>query len=221
MAHAPEGRADLEVAYVRSVKFFLIMGLPVTILFAGFSHVLIAVMLGPKYYAATEAMRWMGLAFLPFFVSDPMPFLLTALDEQRFLMWSTVTALIVRVALNFALIPALGFVGPCVAFFISEVLLLGLMVTGLARCGFALPLLQTSWKPLASAGCMLLVVWACRDCRAALALPAALGALAVYGVALWKLGTLSADEVALAREGSGFLKPFLAKWLGQPQHTAV
>ena len=221
MAHAPDGRAGLKVAYARSVKFFLIMGLPVTILFAGFAHVLIAVLLGPKFNEATAAMQWMGLAFLPFFVSDPMPFLLTALDEQRFLLGSTMAALVVRVGLNFALIPVLGFVGPCVAFFVSEVLLLGLMVGWLARRGFALPLLQMSWKPLTAAGCMLLVVWPCRGCPVALALPAGLGALAVYGLALWRLGTLSAEEVELAREGSGFLKPFLAKWSRQAEHTAV
>jgi len=221
--HAPgeQGRVALQVAYVRSVKFFLILGLPVTILFAGFAHLLIALLLGPKYREATAAMQWMGLAFLPFFVSDPMPFLLTALDEQRFVLWSTIAAMAVRAGLCIALIPVLGFVGPCVAFFVSEVLLLGLMVGWLARCGFVLPLVQMSWKPLVAAGLMLLVVWPCRDCPAALALPAGLGALVVYGLALWKLGTLSVDEVELAREGSGFIKPFLEKWSRQPEHTPV
>jgi O-antigen/teichoic acid export membrane protein len=221
MAHGPQGRAALQVAYVRSVKFFLILGLPVTILFAGFAEVLIAVLLGPKYREATAAMQWVGLAFLPFFVSDPLPFLLTALDEQRFLLWSTILAMAVRVALNFALIPVWGFVGPCMAFFVSEVLLLGLMVGWLARCGFTLPLIETSWKPLVAAGCMMLALWPCRGCPAAQAAPAGLGALAVYGLVLWKLGTFSVAEVELAREGGAFLKPFLAKWTRQPEHIPL
>ena len=182
---------------------------------------LIAVLLGPKYREATAAMQWVGLAFLPFFVSDPLPFLLTALDEQRFLLWSTIIALAARVGLNFALIPVLGFVGPCVAFFISEVVLLALMVGWLARCGFTLPLIETSWRPLAAAGCMMLALWPCRGCPVAQAAPAGLAALAVYGLALWKLGTFSADEVELAREGGGFLKPFLAKWTRQPEHVPL
>jgi O-antigen/teichoic acid export membrane protein len=221
MAHAPQGRQQLQLAYLRSVKFFLIMGLPVTILFAGFSHVLIAVLLGPKYREAGVAMQWMGLAFLPFFISDPMPFLLTALDEQRFLLWSTIAAMSLRGALNFALIPVFGFVGPCMAFFASEVLLLALMVAWLARCGYALPLLQMSCKPLAAAGCMLLALWACQGCPIALALPAGVASLMVYGLLVWKLGTFSPDEIELAREASGFLKPFIEKWSRQPQHTAV
>lgn len=214
MAHERDGRAALQAAYVRSVKFFLILGLPVTILFAGLAPVVIAVLLGPKYREATAAMEWMGLAFLPFFISDPMPFLLTALDEQRFVLRSTVAAMALRVALNFALIPVWGFVGPCMAFFVSEALLLALMSGRLARCGFPLPP-RIFWKPLVAAGCMYAALWPVRNVAPALALPAGLGALAVYVLALWKLGTFTADETELAREGIGFLKPFLAAWSRQ------
>lgn len=150
-----------------------------------------------------------------------MPFLLTALDRQRFVLWSTAVAMVFRGALNFALIPAFGYVGPCMAFCASEVLLLALMGVCLARCGYRLPLLQTSWRPLIAAGCMLLVVWPCRNSPLAMALPAAAAGLLVYGLALWRLGTFSADEVELAREASRFIKPLIEKWSRQPEHTAV
>jgi O-antigen/teichoic acid export membrane protein len=221
MAHAPQGRAALQVAYMRSVKFFLIMGLPVTILFAGFSHVLIAVLLGPKYQEAAGAMQWMGLAFLPFFISDPMPFLLTALDQQRFVLVCNLAAVALRVALNFLLIPFFGFVAPCMAFFAGEMLLLAMMLVWLARCGFALPLFRTIWKPLIAAACMMLALWPFRACPILLALSAGLGALGLYCLVLWKLGTFTTDELELAREGSAFLKPLIAKWSGQPEQTTV
>jgi O-antigen/teichoic acid export membrane protein len=221
IAHGPEGRAAVQVAYVRSIKYFLILGLPVTILFAGFARALIAVLLGPKYGEAMVAMQWMGLAFLPFFISDPLPFLLTALDEQRYLLWSTITAIAVRAALDVALIPVWGFVGPCVAFFVSEGVFLALLMTRLGKMGFTLPMLATGWRPLVAAGCMTLALWPCRDCPVLLAPVAGAGGLLVYMLALWKLGTFDASEVELAREASGFLKPFLAKWSRQPEHTAV
>ncbi len=221
MAHTPGGRPALQVTYVRSVKFFLIIGLPVTILFAGLSHALIAILLGPKYREVAVAMQWMGLAFLPFFISDPMPFLLTALDAQRFLLWSTVAAMALRAGLNFALIPVYGYVGPCMAFFASEVVLLALMLAGLARRGHALSLARIGWRPLVAAACMLAALWPCRDFPVAWAVPAGAGALAIYCAVLWKLGTFSAEEVELAREASGFMKPFLEKWMRQPEHTPV
>ena len=221
LAHAPDGRAALQLSYVRSVKFFLIMGLPATILFAGFSHFLIAIFLGPKYQEAAAAMQWMGLAFLPFFISDPMPFLLTALDEQRFVLWSTIASLALRIALNFLLIPVWGYVAPCMAFFAGETLLLFLMLAWLARRGFPLPFLQTGWKPLVAAICMLLVLLPCRSFSILLAIPAAIGSLVVYCFMLWRLNAFSPDEVRLAREGLAFLKPFLAKWSGQPEQSIV
>jgi O-antigen/teichoic acid export membrane protein len=221
IAHGPEGKAAVQVAYVRSVKVFLILGLPVTILFAGFARAAIMVLLGPKYDEAIVAMQWMGLAFLPFFISDPLPFLLTALDQQRYLLYCVIIAIAGRAALDVALIPVLGYVGPCVAFFASEVLLLGLMLGRLSAMGYHLPMLATAWKPVLAAGFMMLAVWPCRDCGALLAPLAGLGALGVYGLALWKLGTFDASEVELAREAGGFLKPFLARWTRQPEHTAV
>jgi O-antigen/teichoic acid export membrane protein len=221
IAHGPEGKAAVQVAYVRSVKYFLILGLPVTILFAGFAKVAIAVLLGPKYQEAIIAMQWMGLAFLPFFISDPLPFLLTALDEQKFLLQCVVIAIAGRAALDVALIPRLGYVGPCVAFFTSEVLLLGLMLGRLRSMGYRLPLVATAWKPLLAAAIMLVVVWPCRGCGILLAPVAGMGALIVYALALWKLGTFDASEVVLAREASGFLKPFLARWTRQPEQHAA
>jgi len=205
IAHGPEGRAAVQVAFVRSVKYFLIMGLPVTILFAGFARAAITVLLGPNYYEAISAMQWMGLAFLPFFISDPLPFLLTALDDQRYLLQCVVIAIAGRAALDVALIPRLGYLGPCVAFFASEVLLLGLMLGRLRAKGFRLPLMATAWKPVLAACFMLIAVWPCRDC----------------GVLFAPLATFDASEVALAREASGFLKPLLARWTRQPEHHAV
>ncbi|MGA3172662.1 MAG: flippase [Chthoniobacteraceae bacterium] len=221
MAHAPGEQAALQGAYVRSVKYFLIMGLPVTIMFAGFAPVVIALFLGPKYREATAAMQWVGLAFLPFFISDPMPFLLTALEQQRFVMWSTIIAMSLRAGLNFLLIPMFGYVGPCIAFFVGETVLLGLMMGGLARRGYGLRLMQIAWRPLIAAGCMLVVLWPCRGLSLALALPAALGGLAVYCAVVWKLGTFSAEEIETAVEASRFVKPMLEKWTRHAEHTVV
>jgi O-antigen/teichoic acid export membrane protein len=161
----------------------------------------------------------MGLAFLPFFISDPLPFLLTALDQQRYLFGSVLITIAGRAALDVVLIPSLGYVGPCVAFFASEVLLLALMLGRLSKMGFHLPMLETAWKPVLAAGLMLLAVWPCRDCGVLLTPLAGIGALGVYTLALWKLGTFDASELELAREASGFLKPFLARWSRQP-HAA-
>jgi O-antigen/teichoic acid export membrane protein len=125
-----------------------------------------------------------------------------------------------RAGLNFLLIPKFGYVGPCMAFFAGETLLLALMMGGLARRGYRLPLLKIGWRPLIAACCMLLVLWPCRGLRPLLAMPAALGALLVYCAVVWKLGTFSAEEIETAVEASKFVKPLFEKWT-RHAHTAV
>jgi O-antigen/teichoic acid export membrane protein len=65
---------------------------------------------------------------VPFFVSNPFPFLLTALHEQRFLLWATISSLVLRGALNFALIPPLGLIGPSLAFLGGEIVSLAIVM---------------------------------------------------------------------------------------------
>ena len=209
LAHDPEGRAPLHVAYVRSVKFFLLVGLPVTILYAGFAETMIDLLLGPKYHEAVAAMRWIGAAFLPFFVSNPLPYLLTALEDQHFLLWTSAAAIVVRIGLDFALIPPLGFVGPCVAFFASEVLLLAVMVIRLSRSGFSLPFLEVLWKPLAAAAVMALVLIPFLHAHLFVILAGMAAATAIYAIVLLKIGVLSPEELRLAKEGLNFMKPFI------------
>lgn len=219
LAHEPGGRPQLEVAYVRSVKFFFIAGLPVTILYAGFAGTMIDLLLGPKYHEALAAMRWIGAAFLPFFVSNPLPFLLTALEDQRFVLWSSVVAITVRIGLDFALIPPCGFVGPCIAFFASEILLLGAMIFRLSRAGFHLPTVEVLLKPLVAAAMMSLVLIPFAHASLPLVAVGATMALAVYAGVLWKSGVFSEAELATAREGLAFVKPLIAKWSKKPAQT--
>jgi PST family polysaccharide transporter len=219
LAHAPEGRAHLQMAYVRSVKCFFIAGLPVSILYAGCAGTMIDLLLGPKYHEALSAMRWIGAAFLPFFVSNPLPFLLTALEEQRFVLWSSIAALAVRIGLDFSLIPLCGYVGPCIAFFVSEVLLLFAMTFQLFRTGFPLPLLEVLVKPSAAAVVMTLALLPFIHASLLGVFAGATVAMAVYAAALWKLGVFSPEELGIAREGLAFMKPFLAKWSKHPVRT--
>ncbi len=70
--------------------------------------------------------------------------------------------------------------GPCMAFFASEVLLLGLMLGGLARCGYGLPLLADELEAAGGGGLHAGGALAVPGSAAVLALPAGAGALRLY-----------------------------------------
>ena len=216
LAIDPEAKDRLQAAYNRSVKFFVVAGFPVATLFFVFSGKMITLLLGEKYQVALPAMQLLGVAFLPFFVSSPFPFLLTALDRQRFLMVSSVFSLALRIVLNLLLIPSYGYMGPCIAFFASETVMLIIWAAKLERLGFPLGLVGVVWRPLLASFGIGGALYFCKGASLLLLVPATAFALLVYLLLLFILGAFSRDDLKVAKEGLGFLRPFLAKWSGQP-----
>jgi O-antigen/teichoic acid export membrane protein len=216
LAYSPERKQDLQVAYERSMKFFMLAAFPVATLFLIFSSKLITILLGDKYLVALPAMQLLGVAFLPFFASSPFPFLFTALDRQRFLLVSSLFSLALRIGLNFLLIPIYGYLGPCFAFFAGETLMLLICAGKLARLGFPLSFINIVWRPLLASGCIGGGLYLLKEAPLLWLAPATAGALLIYLLILFFLGAFSQSDLRLAKEGLGFLKPFLAKWSGQP-----
>jgi O-antigen/teichoic acid export membrane protein len=216
LAVDPEGKKALQSAYERSIKFFVLAGFPVATIFLIFSSKLITLLLGNKYQDALAAMQLLGVAFLPFFISSPFPFLLTALDKQRFLMTSSLISLGLRIGLNFALIPLYGYLGPCIAFFASEVVTLVIWANKLSRLGFSLGIGKMVWRPLVASCCIGIGLYFIKDAALIWLVPATLLALVIYLLILLLFGMFTESDLKLAKEGLGFAKPFLAKWTGHP-----
>jgi hypothetical protein len=82
----------------------------------------------------------------------------------------------------------------------------------LARLGFHAKLVDVIWRPLAGGIAMTLVLLAARHAPVIWEIFAAGLAVVLYGVVLFALKTFSVEEVRHAREGLGFLSPFLASW---------
>lgn len=212
----PEAKPELQAAYERSVKFFILAGFPIATFYFVFSAKLITLLLGDKYQVALPAMQLLGVAFLPFFVSSPFPFLLTALDRQRYLLVTSLFSLGLRIGLNFLLIPFTGYMGPCIAFLSSETLMLIIWSGKLNRLGFPLSLVGVVWRPLAASLCIGVGLYFVKGLSILWLVPVSLAAFLIYLLILLLLGTFSKSDLKLAKEGLGFLEPFLAKWSRQP-----
>jgi len=210
LAADPERKPELEDAYQRSIKFFLLLSLPLAVLFFLGSERLIAALFGARYAAGASAMQWLAFAFVPYFVSCPLPYLLTALHEQRYLLAGTAATFVLRVAFNFAFIPHFGMLGPCMAFIAAETLNVLLWTQKLSRMGFASRFLPVLWRSLLASLLMGAILYLARQQSLLIFAPAAVLAMLVYVIAVVKLRILSPKDIELAREGAGFLKPFLA-----------
>lgn len=217
LARSPDQRAEFHTAYERGIKFFLIAGFLVATVFLIVSGKLTTSLLGARYQAAIPAMQLLGVAFLPFFVANPLQFVLTARDDQRFLFNSVALSFALRVALDFCLIPFFGFFAPCVAFLLSEILTVEMSVQRLWRDGFPLNLGSLLWRPAVASVCMGLVLYPFRHAAWSLLAPVTAAAVIVYIVALVSLGSISSTDRQLLLEGTGFIRPLLARFAVQPQ----
>ncbi len=208
-------RAEFRDAYERSVKSFLLMGFPFAILFLLCPTTLTVGLLGVSYRAAAPAMRLLSAGIWLVFLSTPFPFLLTALDRQRFLFVTSAIALVIRIVLDLVLVHYFGFIGPCLSLIVSESLLAAAWIAGVWEDGFRLKLWDILWRPFAASLAMGAVLYfADPQSLLTLAPVALLSGLVYLFLVLW-LGGVSEIDRALARESTDFIRPWLSQRFGQ------
>ncbi len=208
-------RTEFRDAYERSVKSFLLMGFPFAILFLLCPETLTVGLLGANYLAATPAMRWLSAGIWLVFLTTPFPFLLTALDRQRFLFVTSSIAFVIRIGLDLVLVHYFGFVGPCLSLIVSESLLAASWIAGVWNDGFRLKLWAIVWRPFAASLAMGVLLYLAHPHSLLTLAPVALLGGVAYLVLVLKLGGVSEVDMALAREGADFIRPWLSQRFGQ------
>jgi O-antigen/teichoic acid export membrane protein len=140
---------------------------------------------GEGFAAAGDPLRLLLCAAALAYLSGLLGYALIAGDRQRSALWLSVTALIVNLGLNIALVPTHGVTAAAAVALGTEALLLagGWL---LVRRGLGLrPAIAGLWRILLAAAVMAAAIWPLRERSPALTVP--LGA-AVYGLALAALG---------------------------------
>ncbi|MBV8359433.1 MAG: oligosaccharide flippase family protein [Deltaproteobacteria bacterium] len=199
-------------AYETSVKAFVLIAFPIAAVLMACPHTLTAGLLGPDYFQAGRAMRLLGIGASLLIISQPFPFLLTALNRQRLLFVSSATALALRIGIDLALVPIFQFLAPCIALMISESVLILVWIGDLRRVGFSLPLGSIIWRPCTAAATIgALLYFASPGSLLSLAGAVMICGLA-YFVMVFKMGAVSEVELAIAKEGIAFVSTFPSLW---------
>ena len=196
-------------AYERSFKFFCILSFPIATTFIIWPEPILRILLGTEYLPSVAAFQVLGLAFIPIFASSLLPFLFTALGLQRLFLITATAGFVIRVLLNVLLIPAYNYIGSCVAIAISESIVLGIGIVGLWHSGIPLPLLRLLWRPILGSILMGSVLYYFNAVSLLVAVPVFVMAFALYAGVLIALRAFSSEELRLAKEGIGFLKPYM------------
>ncbi|MBV9659403.1 MAG: oligosaccharide flippase family protein [Verrucomicrobia bacterium] len=209
---ALESREKLGEVYRQSMKYFSLLSFPFGVFLVAWSDAVIRYAMDPKYSAAVPAMQLLGAGMVPFFASTLFPYLFAAVDEQRRFLVSTAICGALRLALDAALIPPFGFLGPCIAFLVTEFLLVGVWIVQLSRLGLRFSLADALWRPAVASVAMAALVFAVKPLSLPWQLAGGVASVVVYLGVLWLVGTFARDEIATAREGIAFVRPLLAHW---------
>jgi O-antigen/teichoic acid export membrane protein len=202
-----------EEAYRMSLKFFLLISIPMASFFMAWSEPILRLALGQKYLPAIPAMQLLGLGLIPFFLSTLFQYLFAALDEQKRYLVSTCVGSSLRLLLLILLIPLFGFIGPAIAFVCAETAIVGIWIIQLARLGFPAHIVSTMWRPLLAGAAMCAVLFFGYATNAIFArIGVAALAISVYVIVLFALKTFSSKELHHVREGMGFVSPFIESW---------
>jgi len=209
--------AEFLTAYERGLRLFILMAFPPAVVFLVAPQTMTVSLLGARYLAATPAMRLMSPCVLLLFFASPFPLLLTALNQQRFLLGSSLIALILRIGLVLALTPSMNFLAPCIALIVAETVLVTMWIGGVRQAGLRPRLINMAWRPAIGAATMAALLYWLAPHTAMGLIAASIAGSAVYLAVVLKLGALSEAEVSLIREGLNFVRPFLAEW-SHPLH---
>lgn len=204
---AENDRAGLRSAYENTVRWLIALALPAATMTTFLAEPLIALLAGSDYLPNGARALQILIWFLPFsFINGVTQFVLIALDRQRWITASFAAAATFNIAANLVVIPRYGYTGAAAVTIASELVLLAPFLWGLRDLG-APPVLALAWQPLLAASGLALALAG----SAAAGLPsvvAAAAGLALYGLALWRLGWLTADDRSL-----------LARFVPRPRAT--
>ncbi len=199
--------------YQLSLKFFLLVSIPIAAFFISWSGPILRTALGRKYLPAIPAMQLLGVGLIPFFLSTLFQYLFAALGEQRRFFMSTCTSSALRLLLLVTLIPTLGLIGPPIAFVCSEMTVVGIWLIQLHRLGYPSRFLQISWRPFVSGAAMCVLLFTFRETSSpALRGGIAIAAMLLYGILLFVSRALTSEEISHVREGISFISPFIEAW---------
>ncbi|MBI1800544.1 MAG: oligosaccharide flippase family protein, partial [Chloroflexi bacterium] len=184
-------------AYRKSLKYLIILAVPLMVLSFVYAEGIILLFGGPDYLPEAAIALRLLIGFMPLsFINNVTHYVLIAVNQQRYLTKAFVIGATFNVAANLLFIPLFSYRASAIITIFSELALLIPFYLGIRRHVGTVDWLALAWRP-AAAGCVMgLLSAAFSAASPALLIPAA---LAVYSVTLLVLRALDDDDRDMLR----------------------
>lgn len=222
---AKDSLPEFWVAYGRALKVMICLSFPGAILFVFAPQIVVHTVLGAKFLAATVALQWFGLAFVPMFVTALFPYVFTALGRQRIFFIVTGIVLVIRVLAELWFIPRFGYLSAAVIGASCEFLAFAAFVSILSWSRLKSVLADAFIKP-ALAGLLMAAVlylgqlWFGSQGPLAYKLGLIFVAVLAYLGVLAGVKPFSKTELSTAADALNFLGPYLRSLRQKPGTTS-
>ena len=150
-----DSKKSLRLAYEKSFKYMLLIGLPVAAGIYILSDKIILLLYGKEYAASAIALSILsGYLFLKF-LNPVTGFTLMAINKQGSRLFSQGLAALINIILNLILIPLYGFVGAAFATLITEIAFFIAYTSFIIKCGFKFKFIRAFiYKPVIAVAIM-------------------------------------------------------------------
>jgi O-antigen/teichoic acid export membrane protein len=197
--YAESARDTLMRAYVLSLRVLLIIALPITVGTTLIAPQIMELFGGRQYLPYSAQALAVLIWFLPFsYINSVTQYVLIAVNQQRFLTVAFLIGATFNIVANLLLIPRYSFMGAATVTVLSEIVLFAPFYYSVRKNVGALPWWRIVWQPALASAIMGGVTWWLLP-QLHVLLVIALAAV-VYFAGLLALGTITAEDVALARK---------------------
>jgi O-antigen/teichoic acid export membrane protein len=144
-------KKSLKLAYERSFKYMLILGLAVSTGIFSLSENIVSLLYGPEYKETAIVLAILsGYLFLRF-INVISGFTLSSINRQDSRIFSQGTAALTNIILNFILIPMYGFIGAAVATLITEIIFFSTYLSFIFKYDLRIKFVKLCVKPVIAA----------------------------------------------------------------------
>jgi len=193
-------REKLIRSYRLSVRYLLIIALPIAIGITFIADKIILLIYGTSFAGSATALQILIWAFVFISVNSVLTSLLISMNRQKLYALCTALCAIVNIILNFILIPILSYNGASIATVATNAVLFIVSFYFVSKYLHALPIHKILAKPVISGTLMGAFMYYFIDFNMFLLVPLAAG---IYLVALLALKTFSTEDIDILKKVIG------------------
>lgn len=193
-------KEKLMLLFEKSMKYLLILSIPIAVGTTILADKIIALVYGPEYAPSVIALQILIWSAALIFINAIMSNMLNSIDKQALMAKQTAISALINLMANIILIPSYSYVGASIATLLTQLFSLSYMYLSISKTEFKLPardFFAMFSKIVVSAIIMAICAVYLRFTHVLIIIPIS---TAVYFLSFYLLGGINKDDIEIAKQ---------------------